>query len=62
MKDFASIDIDSKFVDGTYKFMKGHDKDSNGMTVEELLEGVLPKEDDSSRNNEPGHYSEQDLW
>ena len=44
MKEYESIAIDPKFIDGTIKFLKMQDKDENGLTVEELMEGVMPKE------------------
>lgn len=60
MKDFKNIDIDPKFIDGTFRFLKEHDKDENGMTIEELIEGVLPKEK-ATGSNEPEYYPEQEL-
>jgi hypothetical protein len=42
MKAFAGIDIDPKFIDGTYKYLQDSDLDGNGVSVDELIKVVVP--------------------
>lgn len=65
MAEFAGISIDQHFISETHDGFLAHDLDHNGISLKELMKGLMISEDekgwDFSKKYEPGYYLEKDL-
>lgn len=59
MKNFEGIDIDAKFIEGTYIYIKNYDTNKNGISLDELKKAVIQTEKEQKTDNEPHYYPEQ---